>query len=536
MINPNQKDGPIAQTFRDDDTDRRSSLDRARVCAALTMPAALPPDNQTQAERLPECFQSLGARGFENLVGKLLASVWPVGAPWVQYDINPTLLGKNGLPDKLIKDIEDQLFLREIVVQTAIESAGRRNGPGIPTAFYTAKRTALTYVSITGDVLEHVDDENRIHPKRRDRYVTRREGDGSVAYHIVHDTKDALGLSDETLAMAGLNRKDFDGRHRREREFSLWTMVEWQPFSRRWVITQELNGKTINTSEETYSPFLSSTWNHCAPEHYGRGRAELLLPDLRTFDNLSEYVKDWAALASKHHPCVDPSSEVDPRDLTKPSGEPLFGPSVHGGKVQDVAYLSVERLADFSIVERVRGEIKDELGQALLLQSASVRDSERTTAFEVAEVTIKELQGALGGIYASVADEQQIPLIGLIEHRLIRSGKLPKLPDDTVDVKTSTGLASLARQADANKVLRFLDNLGRLPQDLAAMISRRIDDGVLTSHLAKIGGVFVPGLIKSEERLRQELEQVAAQQAQAAAAQKAIDTVGNVVEANATAA
>lgn len=530
MLNPNQKDGPIAQLFKQDDGERQASLDRARTCAALTLPWMCPPQDQQESERLPDNYQSLGARGVKNLVGRLLSSIWPIGAPWMKLAIDPVLLQDNRLAPELIQQIEDQLFLREMIIQSVLESVGHRPSSGIPTSFHTAKRTALSYLAVTGDVLEHVDDENRIHPKRRDHYVTRRDGDGSVAYHVIHDTKDAIGLDDDVLARANLIRDDFSDKHRQERELDLWTKVEWQPQTKRWVITQEINGATINTSEERFSPYLSSTWDHSAPEHYGRGLIEEILADLRAFDNLSEYVLSWAALASKHHPAMDPSCEADPRDLTKPSGTPIVGPRVEGGKVQDIAYLSVDRLADFSIVERVRAELKDGLGGALLLQSAGVRDSERTTAYEIAEITIKELEGALGGVYSSVADEQQIPLVQLITSRLERSGKIQRLPDKTVELTTSTGLAALAREADARRVLRFLENLKGLPPDLAAMLMRRIDDGVLIEHLARVGGVFVPGLIKTRAQLEEELQQEQARQAQMAAAGKAIDTMGNIVE------
>lgn len=529
-LQPTQKDGPIARLFKDDDGSRQASLDRARVCAALTLPWMCPPSDQSESDRLPDNYQSLGAHGSKNLVGRLLSAVWPIGAPWAKTEIAPHLLHGNQIPLDIIREMQDALFIRDIIVQAALESVGRRQSPGIPTGFYTAKRTALAYLAVTGDVLEHVDDENRIHPKRRDMYVTRRDGDGSVAYHVIHDAKDVLGLDDETLAKAGINRGDFQGRHRQEREYDLWTMVEWQPRTKKWVITQELNGQEINRSEETYSPYLSSTWDHNAPEHYGRGLIEENLADLRAFDNVSEYILQWAMLASKHHPCIDPASEMDPRDLTRPSGEPIVGPRMDGGKPQDVGWLSVERLADFTIVEKVRADLKESLGKILLLTSGGVRDSERTTAYEIAEITIKELEGALGTVYSSVADEQQIPLISLITHRLERSGRLPKLPRDSISVQTTTGLAALAREADARRVLRFLDSLKGLPPEVAALVFRRIDDGVLTEHLARSGGVFVPGLIKSRQQLEQELQKAQAEQAKMAMAGKAIDTMGNIVE------
>lgn len=535
MLNPNQRTGEIAKIFHEEDSERGPSLDRARAHAALIMPWLCPADDQDESSRMPDNWQSFGAHGFKNLAGRLLASVWPVGAPWLKTEIDPYLVYTNKLPIDMIREIQDALFLRDIIIQTSLNTMGRRRSPGIPTAFHTAKRTALQYLAVTGDVLEHVDDEGRIHPKRRDQYVTRRDGDGSVAFHVVRDTKDILSLSPERFAKTNLVRTDFEGRRRSEREFDLWTMVEWQPQTKKWNIRQELNGEIIHQTDEVFSPYLSSTWDHTAPEHYGRGLAEQIFADLRAFDNLSEYVLQWAYLASKHHPCIDPSSEVDPADLSKPSGTPIVGPRMEGGRPVDIGWLSVERLADFKIVESVRNELRASLGQTLLLQSGSVRDSERTTAYEIAEVTIKELEGALGGVYPSVADEQQIPLLHLQEHRLEAAGKLPKLPGGSVTLTTTTGLAALGREADARRVLRFLEQVGNLPPDIAGMIFRHIDDGVLTEHLARTGGVAVPGLIKSPKQLEAELQKAQAEQAKMAAAGKAIDTMGNVIEKQATA-
>jgi hypothetical protein len=56
---------------------RHAVLERARDCAALTIPALVPPEGHDDNNVLPTPYQSLGARGVNNVASKLLMSLFP---------------------------------------------------------------------------------------------------------------------------------------------------------------------------------------------------------------------------------------------------------------------------------------------------------------------------------------------------------------------------------------------------------------------------------------------------------------------------
>jgi hypothetical protein len=62
--------------------DREIYLDRARECSELTLPALITPEGFSSATDLYQPFQSIGARGVNNLASKLMLLLLPPNAPF----------------------------------------------------------------------------------------------------------------------------------------------------------------------------------------------------------------------------------------------------------------------------------------------------------------------------------------------------------------------------------------------------------------------------------------------------------------------
>ena len=56
-------------------------LRRARDCAALTIPALMPPEGHNEFAVLPEPYQGLGARAVVSLSSRLMVAMYPPGKP-----------------------------------------------------------------------------------------------------------------------------------------------------------------------------------------------------------------------------------------------------------------------------------------------------------------------------------------------------------------------------------------------------------------------------------------------------------------------
>jgi len=517
--------GYIAKLYKEDDTARQEILETVRLCASLTKPWICPPAGTHQAAKLPTSYQSIGSRGIMNLEGRMLMALFPPSQPWFRLQLSPDIKYNPEIPPETIQQWEQQLFLRELIIQATLDSAPLKpKHLRKATGFRSQKRTAISQVLITGDVLEQLTDDYRIKVYRRDQYVTRRDSCGTVLYHIIKENIDPLGLPPEILSAAGLSAADLAAKPVNERLIDIYTLVERQPQADTWVIRQELNDVVVNESEEKVSPFFSTPFELAPGDDYGRGFIEINLGDLRSLNALEERLLEFAATAAKHHPIIDYASNVRDKDFMKESGE-IIHCRVQGGRAQDIGFLSVDRLNDFNVVYQSILHKTKNLATAMLIESEIQPRGERVTATAIQRVAM-ELEGALGGVYAPIADEQQIPLLQRVIYQLERDKVFPPLPDESVHIEALTGLAALGRQVDMNRLMTFAQVVSQLgPQAMA-----RIDPAVLMAKMAQYLNLYEAGLVKSDEQMAAEAQQAMAAAAAAPVAQEAAKAVGKIAQ------
>ena len=85
---PEQYTGSVQGKYENYASDRYTFLARAREAAAITIPSLLPKEGHTGSSILPTPFQSVGARGVNNLASKLLLSLLPPNAPFFRLVID----------------------------------------------------------------------------------------------------------------------------------------------------------------------------------------------------------------------------------------------------------------------------------------------------------------------------------------------------------------------------------------------------------------------------------------------------------------
>src|ERR1051325_9863644 len=76
------------------ETLRSPALMRGREGATLTIPALLPPESTNDTSQLPTPFQSVGARGTNNLSSKLLLALFPPGSSYFRLKVEEFLMDK----------------------------------------------------------------------------------------------------------------------------------------------------------------------------------------------------------------------------------------------------------------------------------------------------------------------------------------------------------------------------------------------------------------------------------------------------------
>lgn len=512
-----------------DDRAREGTLKAARAAATLSKPWVLPPEGQQPDDELPESFQSLGSRGIQNLEGKLLIALFPPGIPWFTFKIQDQyLLGIHGDPEAeaAAEQMDQELFRRELIVLSLLEAAQldvrrkmRRSG------FRSHKRKVLSQILVTGDALELINDDYRIRSFRRDAYVTRRDSTGDVLYHITREKIDPLALNDEQRSRAQLPQEQTDQTTQvQNRMVDLYTKIEWQPWAQTWMITQEINQRTVNTSEETVSPYFSTPFELADGQHYGRGFIELNIGDLRSLNELSVRSLEQAANASKVTPALDYGAQTRETDLQKESGVPIRA-RVRDGQVTDVGFLHADTIREFSMIEAAINRIGRELGKAMQMETEAQPKGDRVTAFQVQRVAM-ELEGVLGGLYAPIADDQQVPLLRRVVHQAERDRVFPPMPKHGVEVMALTGIAALQREVDSQKLMSAVSAIVQLGPDAI----RRLDMGVLVRKIMRHVALDEPGLVKSDEEIAAEDQAMAQQQLALAAGEQAVESTGRIAE------
>jgi hypothetical protein len=519
--------GRIQAAFDADHASRYNQLQLVRELARLTIPSELPPDEQQEDQLLPENYQSLGSRGVTNLTSKALLGAFPPDRLWVQEEVSPEIRNDPTISPELIQEWDQFLFLRNLTVIAALESAhpSRSANPAM-LSFRGIMRMAVKQI-LLGDTLVRESDDFRLTVFRRDRYVTRRNCSCDVLYHITWEDKDPLNLTDEQLETIKLKPDELKEKPAKERAMKLYTRIEWQPRGQNWKIDQEINGHIFNTSEEPVTNHFSGPFDLSPGEHYGRGIVELNRGDLSSYDALSSCKLDFAAAGSRFLQILDPSSSLKEVDMRSPSGTVLRD-KVENGVPTKMGMFQSGKLQDFQMVHLAMQQIRADLGKNFLIDSESVRDSERTTAFEVQEVTIQELQGNLAGVYEPVS-ALQIPMFLRTKHLLERKGlieTLKKEDGDRIRVIVVGGIEALVRQARSAKMAQFI----QFVKGLGPQAEASLDYGVLLGVFARLEGINEPGVIKSQAKRQQEQQEALALEAQ----RKAIDVTGNVVESQAT--
>lgn len=519
------KKGKIGERYEKEHVERKPLLDSARRCAELTKPWVLPNEAQGPDDELPENFQSVGSRGVTNIVGKSLTALF--SPHWFQHTLAAEIKHDRLVPDEVKQDIASELYLRDLVMQGVLMSAHNRSKEGdnrAPTStFLTRKRAALDQLFVTGDVLEHLTNDYRLVVFRRDQYVTKRDSEALVCYHTIKERKDPMGLAEDMQAKAQLSPETMTAESAAERMTDMYTHVEWNPKSQVWVIQQELNGEVINEFEETVTPYFASTFELSPGENYGRGLVELNKGDLRSLDELELRRLDLLGVASKQLWVTDYNSRVRERDLMKPSGSFIKG-RVEGGRVQDVALLGTAQISEFQILTQGITDKSKALGEAFLTESDVQPRGDRVTAFQVQRIAL-ELDSALGGVYTSISDEQQLPLLARVTFQMEKERLIASMGED-IRIEALTGFAALTREREATSAMTLVQVLAQLgPQAI-----QRINEDVLINLLSRGLGISEPGLVKTAEQIAQEQAAAAQQQLAASVNQKAVDTVGNMVE------
>ena len=100
------------------ESDRKPYTDRAEESAKYTIPMLFPKETDTSSTKYDTPYQSIGARGVNNLVAKLMLALFPPNSPFFRLSIGAEMAQMlNTNPEFKQKLIGSFSFLREPVYE-----------------------------------------------------------------------------------------------------------------------------------------------------------------------------------------------------------------------------------------------------------------------------------------------------------------------------------------------------------------------------------------------------------------------------------
>lgn len=475
------------------DSGRMAQLERARTCAALTIPQLLPPLGYNGTMPLPTPYQSVGARGVNNLASKLMLALFPPGTSFFKLAVDEDVGERLGAS---LSDVEDRLAAIERKAATRFDASALR-----PNLF-----EALCHLVVTGNILMRFTGMKDMAVYRFDQYVIERDQSGNLLGLVAKETVSAETL-DEAVRAACQITDD-------KRDVDVFTRVEFE--DGRVLSRQEINGYTVPGSEGDLpadkSEWLVLRWRAVPNNPYGRGLVEEYLGDLRSCEGLNEGIVKFSAAAAKIVMLVHPNATTSVKDINKAeSGDAIVGTKA------DIDVLQLEKYADFQVASSVLERIERRLAQAFLLGSNLTRNAERVTAEEIRAIA-QELEDTLGGVYTLMAQELQLPLTQRLLAVLAQERAIPRLPRGTVMPTPITGFQALGRSHALNKLRAFVaDVSGILGPETAQQYLK--PDQVITRIGTGYGIEKLSDLTRTEDEVQQAV-QVQQQRELAAAAVK----------------
>ena len=465
---------------------RKVYTDRAEKCAELTIPMAFPKESDTSSTKYETPYQSIGARGVNNLTSKLMLALFPPNAPFFRLSLGDEVRTQLGDDPATVQEWESALSKIERQITNYMESHQMR----------VTINEATTQLIIAGNVLLFLPPkEGGMKLYRLNSYCLSRDGIGNTTEIV---TKESIAYGALPLEAQRCIEGDNIEPHK---AYDVYTHTYLDGEVYRSY--QEVGDNIISGTEQTYpkdaSPWIPLRLRKMDGESYGRSFVDEYLGDLKALEALSKSVTEVAAIASNIIFLVNPNAQTRISELQK--AKP--GDFVRG-RLEDITALQINKTGDLQVTTAAVQSIEARLSYAFLLNSAVQRNAERVTAEEIRYVA-RELEDTVGNIYSILARELQLPLVRRFMNQMTGTGAIPDLPQGSrgVEPTITTGIEALGRGHDLAK----LDTFIRYAQVFPEAFQTAVKQNEILSQIATALGLDASSVVKSEQEIEQEQQQ-----------------------------
>lgn len=341
--------------------DREDYTRRAEECAKYTIPRLFPREYDDSGTDYATPYNSVGARGVNNLASKLLLALLPPNQPFFRFGLDEesmTMLQESN-NDQMKDAIELGLSMLENAVVKYMEVNSLR-----PTL-----SEAIKQLIVAGNALLFLPPkEGGVKCYKLRNYVVQRDGTGNVLQIVAKDTMSRASLPDYVSKFLNDHRPVINEDSKpSDEKVDIYTHTYLD--GNKWVSYQEIDGFKIPKSEQTYPkdklPWMPIRFSKIDGENYGRSFVEDFLGDLRSLEVLSQSIVDLSKIAAKVVYLVSPSCQTNIQALAKARN----GAYVKG-RIDDVVPVQLNKSADMQVTMSTASNIEQRLSFCFLLNSA----------------------------------------------------------------------------------------------------------------------------------------------------------------------
>lgn len=425
------------------DGQRTMGLERARKCAALTIPSLLPPEGLTEEDQLPQPYSSVPARGVTNMASKILSAMLPLNdAPFFKFELSTGM--------EPTHEIEN--FLERL----AYQAYNKLSSKNLRETIYLA----LQHLIVTGDVLVIQEDDYNFRVIRKDHFVVRRNVDGNVQEILYLEF---IAKANTDAIMDGYYHS---GQHSKKGYDTLYVRLTLNEEDKSWTqVSEDETGETVTKGTYKVSPVIPLRWAMVAGENYGRSHCEDIIGDIQTLESFTEALIEGTAAGSAFWIGIDPAGLTELDDIARTSNGGFVS-----ARQQDVFTLTPSGTMNPQIQSTQSGveTMRREVGNSFLLSGSAIPSGDRVTATAVRMIG-SELETILGGAFSAISRDLMEPLVRRTVFLMLENEELdPNLKeqfseDGLLTVEIVTGLQALSRDTDLNKLLQMGDMVKNLP-------------------------------------------------------------------------
>ena len=376
---------------------KKDYMDRAERNAKLTLPYLFPIVGFKSGDE-QDYFYSQGYNGslVSHLAGKLRSAILPDNKPFFRIEASREALNELSQNDPSAKyEIKKTTSLVEDKVLKSINA--KNPIPHI--------RQALELGIITGNaIIEFLDTNNmnghhyKVFNLRS--YVVRRDYSGVIEELIIKEAMDYETLPEDIRNQ--VSEEDI----KEDEDMYLYTSNKL--VDGKYVLTQEIVGKPVGkeiTYDNITDRYIDFTWDLLDGEDYARSYVDKFYTTMALLEKSKKIFTEGIAENVKVIKFLNRNGSTNEEDYVNAKhGETIMGTAA------DVTVEEGRKTVSLDVMNNMVQSLKQDLAKIFLVAGQGVRDSERTTAYEVG-LLAKEAEQALDSFYSSVSQKVQKPLV-----------------------------------------------------------------------------------------------------------------------------